>query len=121
MCILRWLIGSHGRSAWGFVLRNDAKLIGKGSGIKHGGEVLDAEIIGARKALEAALEFLDNGKSRKEGGSQQIHVFLDSQQVVSALTTGSSLTSLEDVRKFRASSKKAETSVKWVPGHAGIQ
>ena len=45
----------HGRSAWGFVLRNDGKLIGKGSGIKHGGEVLDAEITGARKALEAAL------------------------------------------------------------------
>ena len=48
-------------------------------------------------------------------------MFLDSQQAVNALTTGSSSTSLEDVRKFRALSNKAEISVKWVPGHAGIQ
>lgn len=111
----------QGRSAWGFVLRKDGKLIGKGSGIKHGEEVLDADIVGARKALEAALEFLVNKKRRKVGGSQQIHVFLDSQQAVSALTTGSSSTSLEDVRKFRALSNKAEISEKWVPGHAEIQ
>ncbi|CCU76238.1 TE1b-like protein [Blumeria hordei DH14] len=111
----------HGRSTWGYVLKKDGKDIGKGSGIKHGGEVLDAEIIGARKALEAALEFLDNGKSRKVGGSQQIHVFLDSQQAVSALTTGLSPTSLEDVRSFRALSNLAKVLVKWVPGHAGIQ
>ena len=57
----------HGRSTWGFVLKKDGKLTGKESGIKHGGEVLDAEIAGARKALEAALEFLENEKCRKVG------------------------------------------------------
>ena len=41
----------YGRSAWGHVLKKDGQLIGKGSGIKHGGEMLDAEIMGARKAL----------------------------------------------------------------------
>ena len=111
----------HGHSAWGFALKKDRKLISKGSGIKHGGEMLDAEIIGVRKALEAALEFTEDERSRKGGGSWQIHVFLDSQQAVSALMTGSSSTSLKDVRKFRAFSNKAEILVKRVPGHAGIQ
>ena len=41
----------HGRSAWGFVLKRDGKTSLKGRGTKHGGEVLDAEILGARKAL----------------------------------------------------------------------
>ena len=58
----------HVRSALGFVLKKDGKLISKGSGIKHGGEVLDVEIIGARKALEAALEFMEDEQVR-EGGS----------------------------------------------------
>ena len=34
----------YGRSAWGFVLKRDGKTLLKGCGIKHGGEVLDAEI-----------------------------------------------------------------------------
>lgn len=111
----------HGRSAWGFVLKRDGRLIGKGSGIKHGGEVLDAEIIGARKALKAALEFMEEEQRRKGGGLQRVHVLLDSQQAVSALLTGFSSTSLEDVRSFRALSEKAQVLVKWVPGNSGIQ
>ena len=110
-----------GRSAWGFVLKKDGKLISKGSGIKHGGEVLDPEIIYARKALEAAVEFMEDEQSRQGGGSWQIHVFLDSQQAVRALVTGSTPTSIEDIRKFRVLSNKAKISVKWVPWHAGIQ
>ena len=45
----------YGRSAWGFVSKRDGKTQLKGCGIKYGGKVLDGEIVGARKALEAAL------------------------------------------------------------------
>ncbi|KAI0995178.1 hypothetical protein K3495_g13003 [Podosphaera aphanis] len=45
----------HGRSSWGFVLKRGGKTFLKESGVVHGGEVLDAEIVAARKALEATL------------------------------------------------------------------
>ena len=82
--------------------------------------MLDAEIIGASKALKAALEFLDIENYRKVGGSQQIHVFLDSQKAISELITGSSSTSPEDLCSFRALKNVAKVLVKWVPGQAGI-
>ena len=36
----------NGRSAWGFVLKRDGQTLLTGSGIRHGGEALDAEITG---------------------------------------------------------------------------
>ena len=110
----------NGRSAWGFVLKRDGNTLLKGYGIKHGGEVLDAEILGARKALEAALELSERENGGRDG-RQQINVLTDSQSAVKALLTGIATTSLDDVRQFRALSKKALVSVKWIPAHSGIQ
>ena len=65
--------------------------------IKHGGEALDSGILGARKALEAALRLLE----RENGGSgdrQRMNVLTDSQSAVKALSTGASTTSLDEVR-----------------------
>ncbi|KAI0990863.1 hypothetical protein K3495_g17324, partial [Podosphaera aphanis] len=97
----------HGRSAWGFVLKREGLTVCRGSGIVHGGEVLDAEIIGARQALEAALRLAAEEQRRLWGIKQQIHILLDSQQAVKILTTGKSSTSLKDVRNFYALSKTA--------------
>ncbi|KAI0996528.1 hypothetical protein K3495_g11653 [Podosphaera aphanis] len=111
----------HGRSAWGFVLKREGITLLRGSGIVHGGEVLDAEIIGARNALESALSFVREEQQRLGERKQIIHVLLDSQQAVKILTTGTSSSSLKDVRSFYVLSKKAGAMVKWVPGHSGIQ
>ncbi|KAI1005862.1 hypothetical protein K3495_g2359 [Podosphaera aphanis] len=110
----------HGRSAWGFILKREGTTFLRGFGIVHGGEVLDAEIIGARNALESALSFVRD-EQRLGEKKQNIHVLLDSQQAVKILTTGTSPFSLKDVRSFHALSKTAEVMVKWVPGHSGIQ
>ncbi|KAI1006684.1 hypothetical protein K3495_g1542 [Podosphaera aphanis] len=88
----------HGRSSWGFVMQREEKTFASGNGIKHGGEVFDAEITGARKTLEAAL--------RVVGRSHQIHLFIDSQQAVKALATGSTKSSLKEVLNTRALTKK---------------
>ena len=111
----------HGRSAWGFVLKREGTTFFRGSAIPHGGEVLDAEIIGAKNALEAALSFVEEEQRKFGDTKQRIHVLLDSQQAVKILITGTSSSSLKDVRSFHALSKTAEVFVKWVPGHSGIQ
>lgn len=49
----------HGRSSWAFILKRGRRTISRESVIMHGGEVLDAEIRGARKALEAAFRILE--------------------------------------------------------------
>ncbi|KAI0991356.1 hypothetical protein K3495_g16831, partial [Podosphaera aphanis] len=111
----------HGRSAWGFVLKREGTTFFRGSGIAHGGEVLDAEILGAENALEAALSFVEEEQRKFGDTKQRIHVLLDSQQAVKILITGTSSSSLKDVRSFHALSKTAEVFVKWVPGNSGIQ
>ncbi|KAI0998159.1 hypothetical protein K3495_g10032 [Podosphaera aphanis] len=102
----------HGRSSWGFVLQREGKTFASGNGIKHGGEVFDAEITGARKALEAAL--------RVGGRSQHIHLLFDSQQAAKALATGSTKSSLKEVLNIRALTKE-NIRIQWVPGYSGIQ
>ena len=71
----------------------------KGCGIKHSSEVLDAKIIGARKALEAALGLLEMENGGGDG-RQQINVLTDSQSAVKALLTGIATTSLEHFKIF---------------------
>ena len=44
-----------GKSAWGYVLYQGGKLVGSGSGPLPGAEVFDAEVVGAVKALKAAI------------------------------------------------------------------
>ena len=103
----------NGRSAWGFVLKRNGQTLLTGSGIRHGGEALDAEITGARKALEAALGL--------QSATQRVYLLMDSQQAINALETGNSTTSLEEVRKFRELSKSARVIIKWVPEYSRIQ
>ncbi|KAI0992330.1 hypothetical protein K3495_g15856, partial [Podosphaera aphanis] len=105
----------HGRSSWGFVLQREGKTFASGNGIKHGGEVFDAEITGARKALDAALKVAATTQQTK------IHVLIDSQQAVNALLTGNTTSSLKEVLDIRALAEKENIRVHWVPGHAGIQ
>ncbi|KAI1005893.1 hypothetical protein K3495_g2324 [Podosphaera aphanis] len=110
----------HGRSAWGFVLKREDSNFLRGSGILHGGEVIDAEIIGARYALEVALRVVEEEQRRFGGKKPRIHILLDSQQALKIITTGSSSTRLEDVRIFYTLSKTAEVVAEWVHGHSGI-
>ncbi|KAI0993162.1 hypothetical protein K3495_g15022 [Podosphaera aphanis] len=91
----------YGQSSWGFALKRGGMILSKDSGIVHGGEVLDAEITGARMALEAALRFLRVEQGLTGGERQRVFVIMDSQQAINALETGVSLSSLEEVRKFR--------------------
>ncbi|KAI0991475.1 hypothetical protein K3495_g16712, partial [Podosphaera aphanis] len=111
----------HGRSSWGFVLKRAGKTFLKESGVVHGGEVLDAEIVAARKALEATLRVVRENHGTRTGRMQRIHLLMDSQQAIKALETGFSTTSLEDVRQFRALMQEAVIILKWVPGHAGVK
>ena len=105
-------MGAHLEEGW--------KTLLKRCGIKHGGEVFDVEVVGARKALKAALGLVE----RENGGSygrQRINVLTDSHYTVKALSTGTSTTSLDDVHQFRAIPKKARSSVNWIPTYSGIQ
>ena len=64
-------------------MKRDGKILLKGYGIKHGGEVLDAEILGVKKALEAALELSERDNGGRDG-RQQINVLTDSQSMSEA-------------------------------------
>ncbi|KAI0996618.1 hypothetical protein K3495_g11564 [Podosphaera aphanis] len=93
----------HARSAWAFVLKKGDKPLLIENGTLLGGEVLDAEIVGARKALEAALRASEKVHVQLRPGerTQRIHIFTDSQHARKDLLTGNSSSSLEDVRTFR--------------------
>ncbi|KAI1007899.1 hypothetical protein K3495_g330 [Podosphaera aphanis] len=115
----------HGRSAWAFVLKKGDKTLLSVNGTLHGGEVLDAEIVEARKAIEVTLRFSEKVHVQLRPGerAQRIHIFTDSQHARKALLTGNSLSSLEDVRTFRTLAQQAheQVQVNWVPGHSGIR
>ena len=78
--------------------------------------MLDAEIVGARKALEAALRLLERENWGRDG-RQKINVLTNSHSAVKAVLTGIFITSLDDVCQFRALSKRAQFSVKWIQGN----
>lgn len=113
----------HGRSSWAFVLKRDGRTILTGRGIVHGGEVLDAEIVGARKALEAALKILGNERQSSGSRPPRINIVMDSQQARKAILTGNTSSSSSDVDAFRSLSRQAQETVlvRWIPGHSGIQ
>lgn len=99
-------------SAWGFLLYREGQMIGQGAGAMPGAEVYDAEILGAQKALEAAIS---------KAGKSPIKVLLDNSTVVRALQRGRSKSSQAIVDKFIAlirSHPAVETQ--WIPGHTGI-
>lgn len=84
----------------------------KGKGILHGGEVYDAEILGASMALLAAT------LARRPG--ENIYVLLDNQSAVGALLSWKTSSYIRLTQEFLASARKAEAVVRWVPGHSGI-
>ncbi|KAI1008046.1 hypothetical protein K3495_g197 [Podosphaera aphanis] len=112
----------HGRSAWAFVLKIGGMTLLRESGIIHGGEVLDAEIVGARKAPDAALRILEAERWRSGGRPQQVNEMIDSQQTRNVILTGNISSSIKDVRAFRSLIQETHLAVqvKWVPGHSGI-
>ncbi|KAI0994969.1 hypothetical protein K3495_g13213 [Podosphaera aphanis] len=102
----------HGRSSLGFVLQRGGVTFEKGRGALHGGEVYDAEIVGATAALKAAI------LARRFG--EKIFVLLDNQAAVQALQTGESTSCLQKIRIFHHVARKVNAVVRWVPGHSKI-
>ena len=70
----------HGRSSWGYCLLHGNTILHPNHGPLHGGEVFDAEIMGAFKALERATNLARDG--------QKIYILLDNQAAVRAVQTG---------------------------------
>ncbi|KAI1002761.1 hypothetical protein K3495_g5442 [Podosphaera aphanis] len=81
-------------------------------GALHGGEVHDAEIVGATAALRAAIQ------ARRFG--EKIFVLLDNQAAVHALQTGKSTSCLQKTRIFHHVASKVNAVVRWVPDHSKI-
>ncbi|KAI0999187.1 hypothetical protein K3495_g9007 [Podosphaera aphanis] len=82
----------HGRSSWGFFLQREGVTFEKGRDTLHGGEVYDAEILGATAALNAAIQ------ARRFG--EKIFVLLDNHAAVHALQTGKSISCLQKKHAF---------------------
>jgi ribonuclease HI len=64
-------------------------------------------------ALEAAIP------ARKAG--EKIFLLLDNQAAVRALRTGTSSSSLKEIRDFYDIACKTNAEVRWVPGHSKIE
>ena len=101
-----------GQSAWGYVVYQGGKLAGSGSGPLPGAEVFDAEVVGAMKALEAALAV---------GEGFPVSILLDNQAAVRALEQGRSNSSQTVVDKFSSLRHNRRVEIHWIPGHVGIQ
>ncbi|KAI0993628.1 hypothetical protein K3495_g14556, partial [Podosphaera aphanis] len=102
----------HGRSSWGFIIQKAGRIIKRGNGILHGGEVYDAEILGALSVLREAILVRQN--------DERIFVLLDSQAAVNALKTGSSQSSIRATREFYQIAREFNVDTRWVPGHSKI-
>ena len=99
-------------SAYGYAIYRGGELIASGGNFLPGAEVFDAEITGAVRGLEAALEI---------GGSIDIKVLLDNQEAVRALQNGKTNSSQVEVMNFWELRKtRPSIEVYWVPGHSGI-
>ena len=68
--------------------------------------MLDAEIVDATKALEAALGLLEMENGERDI-RQRINVLTDSGSALKNLSTGTATTSLDDLSQFMALSTKA--------------
>lgn len=100
-------------SAYGYAVYKDTVLIASGGKFLPGAEIYDAEITGAVRGLEAALEF---------GDSAGIKVLLDNQEAVEALESGRTNSSIEKVRIFKdLCGTHPMVEVRWIPGHQGIK
>ncbi|KAI1003952.1 hypothetical protein K3495_g4257 [Podosphaera aphanis] len=102
-----------GRSAFGFAIYRNEGLITTGKGSLLGGEVFDAEIVGALRTFEATLKIVR---------SMPIKVLLDNQEASKALVKGLSRSPYTAIRRFKQLSDKHQlVEVRWVPGHNSIE
>lgn len=101
-----------GKSAWGYVVYQGVKLVASGSGPLPGAEVFDAEVVGAMKALKAAIEV---------GKDLLICILLDNQAATQALERGRSNSSQSEVDKFSSLRHNKRVEIRWIPGNVGIQ
>ena len=87
-------------------------MIGSGAGPLLGAEAYDAEILGAQRALEAAILV---------AGSKLIKVLLDSSEAIQSLRSGRSRSFQGIVDKFVSDCRNHQSvKVRWIPGHSGI-
>ncbi len=101
------------RSAWGYTLFRGRQMIGIGSGPLLGAEAYDAELLGAQKALEAAILV---------AGINPIKVLLDSSEASQALQSGRSRSFQGIVDKFVSDRQKhPSVEIRWIQGHSGIE
>ncbi|KAI0994090.1 hypothetical protein K3495_g14093, partial [Podosphaera aphanis] len=100
------------KSAWGYTLYRRGQLIASGAGPMHGAEIYDAELLGAQKALEAAMS---------KAGTSPIKLLLDNAIAVQALQRGRTKSSQAVVDKFVAQLQQCQSvEIRWIPGHSGI-
>ena len=100
------------QSAWGYLVHQRGKLVGSGSGPLPGAEIFDAEILGATRALEAALTV---------GEDLTIRIILVNQAAARALERGKSISSHAVVDKLSLLRQNKRVEIRWVPGHVGIK
>lgn len=87
-------------------------MIGSSAGPMSGAEIYDAEIFGALKAIEAAME---------KAGNAPTKLLLDNKLVVDALLKGQSYSSQSLVEKFMEKIKNHQNiEIRWIPSHSKI-
>ena len=101
-----------GKSARGFVVNQECKLVGSGSGPLPGAEVFDAEIIGTMKALEATVVVAEG---------LPIYILLNIKAATRALGRERSNFSQVVLDKFSSLRHIKCVEIRWIPGHMGIQ
>ncbi|KAI0998477.1 hypothetical protein K3495_g9717 [Podosphaera aphanis] len=88
-------------------------MIGSGTGALLGAEAYDAEVLGAQKALEAAMQV---------ASTNPIKVLLDSSEAIQALRSGRSRSFQGIVDKFVIDCQRHQSvEIRWIPGHEGIE
>ncbi|KAI0997696.1 hypothetical protein K3495_g10490 [Podosphaera aphanis] len=88
-------------------------MIGSDVGPLWGAEAYDAEILGAQKALEAAI---------RVAGTNPIKVLLDNSEAAQALRSGKSRSFHGIVDRFVLDCQRHQAvEIRWIPGHSGIE
>lgn len=103
-----------GAAGWGYVIRQGDYVRGIGSGALRRVEVFDAEARGALEGLKAAL-------AARTDPAHHVHVLLDNQSVVNCLRGRPADSSQEVFLTFQELAATQGASVRWIPGHKGIQ
>ena len=88
-------------------------MIESDAGPLWGAEAYDAELLGAQKALEAAI---------RVAGTNPIKVLLDNSEAAQALRSGRSRSFQGIVDRFVLDCQRHRSvEIRWIPGHSGIE